>query len=94
MKPRTDRFVRRVALATAPLVFSSALAGAAPPTSCVNPGGTGGCFASLQAAVDAATDGTTIDVAAGTYVENVVITQAKRLSIRGAGAGLTVLDGG
>lgn len=94
MKPRIDRSARCVALATMSLVLSAVQAGAAPPTSCVNPGGTGGCFATLQAAVDAATYGTTIDVAAGTYVENVVIAQAKRLVIRGAGAGLTVLDGG
>jgi hypothetical protein len=44
--------------------------------------------------VDAAAYDTTIEVAAGLYVENVVISQAKRLTIHGAGAGLTVFDGG
>lgn len=66
---------------------------AAAPVPCVAPGGAGGCFASIQAAVDAATTASVIDVAAGTYVENVVITAPPVLTIRGAGAGLTIVDG-
>ncbi len=42
---------------------------------CVRPGGAGGCFASLQAAVDAAAPGDWIQVAAGTYSESVFITR-------------------
>ena len=48
-------------------------------TLCVTPGGTGGCYATLQAAVDAATDGDTIRVAQGTYAETVVLTKSLTL---------------
>ena len=54
-------------------------------TKCVNPGGTGGCFASINAAVAAAASNDTIKVAAGTYHEDVLIP--KPLSIVGAGGG-------
>ena len=75
-------------LATAPAAFAVTL--------CVNPGGTGGCFAAIQAAVDAAQNGDLIDVAAGTYAENVSIPSglgAIELAIKGAGAGSTIIDG-
>ena len=63
-------------------------------TLCVNPGGTGGCFASIQAAVDAAVSRDRIEIAAGTYVGGVSIPARKgTITIDGAGAGLTVLDG-
>lgn len=45
------------------LAGSSGLAGAAE---CVNPGGTGGCFDSIQDAVDAANPGEKINVNQGT----------------------------
>ena len=61
-------------------------------TFCVNPGGTGGCFSSIQAAVDAASPGTTIDVAAGTYAE-IVQVRTRNLTIRGSGASATTLTG-
>jgi hypothetical protein len=54
-------------------------------TSCVNPGGTGGCFASLQTAVDAALDNDLIEIEAGTYNGGFALS-AKRLTITGAGA--------
>jgi hypothetical protein len=60
---------------------------------CVNPGGTGGCFAAIQAAVDAAGGGDEIEVAAGTYAEAVVIPAGERHVIRGAGATATTVDG-
>jgi hypothetical protein len=60
---------------------------------CVTPGGGGGCFATIQAAVDAAAMDDIIDVAAGTYTENVVVGAGSRLTIQGAGAGATVVDG-
>ena len=62
-------------------------------TLCVNPGGTSGCFASVQAAVDAAASGDTIAIAAGTYVENVLI-EGKRLDVVGEDAATTIIDGG
>jgi len=70
------------------LLGTSALAMGA--TKCVNPGGTGGCFASINAAVAAAASNDTIKVAAGTYHEDVVIP--KPLSIVGAGAGHSIVD--
>ena len=45
-------------------------------------------FATIQSAVDAAPPGGTVNVAAGTYVEQVVIS-GKNLTLAGAGAGVT-----
>jgi len=56
---------------------------------CVNPGGTGGCFASIQGAVNAASNGDTINIAAGNYPEQVTIS--KSLTIVGADKGTTML---
>jgi len=69
------------------------VAGAAP-NFCVNPGGTGGCLSSIQAAVDASKPGTMITLEAGTYAETVVAAKPTRLTIVGAGAATTVIDGG
>lgn len=60
------------------------------PTACVNPGGTGGCFATIQAAVDSTPGTLVIDIAAGTYAENVRVVGRKTL--RGAGSGVTTLS--
>ncbi len=54
---------------------------------CVNPGGTNGCFATIGAAVAAAEAGDTINVAAGTYNEQVTLNKAN-LILRGAQAGI------
>lgn len=51
-----------------------------------------GCFATLQAAVDAADDGDTIKIAAGTFAGGVTIDKSVKLV--GAGAGQTVISGG
>ena len=59
-------------------------------TSCVNPGGTKGCFDSINDAVAAAKPGGTINVAPGTYNEDVVID--KPLSLVGAGPNKTIID--
>src|SRR5271154_1642342 len=67
-------------------IFLPALAFA----SCVNPGGTKGCFDSIAAAVAAAKPGTTIIVAPGTYKEDVVVDRP--LSLIGAGPGKTTID--
>ncbi len=50
------------------------------------------CFASLQAAVNAANDGDTIAINAGTFAGGVTIT--KSLALRGAGAETTTIRGG
>ena len=70
--------------------------GAVPATQaatlCVAPGGSGGCFATIQAAIDAASPGDTINVAASTYAEN-LSAFGKNLTINGAGAGATIISG-
>jgi hypothetical protein len=48
-------------------------------TLCVNPGGSAGCYASIQDAVNAAGDADTIRVAQGTYLETVVLTKSVTL---------------
>lgn len=63
---------------------------AAAATLCVNQGGTGGCLASIQAAVAAASAGDTIRVAEGTYYEDVSVT--KPLFLVGAHEHNTIID--
>src|SRR5436309_16038890 len=57
---------------------------------CVNNGGSNGCYSTIQAAVSAAANHDTIQVAAGTYKESVTVN--KSLSLIGAGAGQTIID--
>ena len=59
-------------------------------SNCVNPGGKGGCHSTIAAAVAAASPGSTIKVAPGTYKEDVVI--GKSLSLIGAGFSDTIID--
>ncbi len=59
-------------------------------TQCVNPGGTQGCFASINAAIAASAPNDTINVWAGTYTEYVVIP--KPLHIIGADPATTTVD--
>jgi hypothetical protein len=72
------------------------MAGARPRTAwaaalCVNPGGTGGCYASIQEAVTAAGDGDIVRVAEGFYTEIVMITKSLALA-GGWNADFTVQD--
>ncbi|MEJ2394300.1 MAG: choice-of-anchor Q domain-containing protein [Candidatus Thiodiazotropha sp.] len=53
---------------------------------------TGTPFCSISAGIDAAADGDTITISAGTYSENPTIL--KSLTISGAGSDLTIVDGG
>lgn len=59
-------------------------------TSCVNPHGTNGCEKSIQKAVSAASPGDTINVASGTYAEDVVIDRT--IALVGAGVGRSIID--
>jgi parallel beta-helix repeat protein len=78
-------------LAAVLLLGSGAVAHAGSSTECVNPGGTGGCFSSIQAAVNAAVRGDLITVAAGTYSEVVSVTIP--LTITGSGTSSTTVNG-
>jgi len=57
---------------------------------CVNPAGSGGCYSTIQSAVDNATAKDVIKVGPGTYKEGVVI--GIPLSLIGAGAGQSTID--
>ena len=78
------------------LIAGAASAKTPPPTFTVC---ASGCdFSMIQDAVAAAVPGTTIDVGPGTYVENVTVnavTSSKKLklTIEGAGAASTFVDG-
>jgi hypothetical protein len=59
-------------------------------TLCV--GASPGCYATIQAALDAASDGETIQVAPGSYAGPITI--AKSIRLVGAGAAVTIIRGG
>ncbi|MDP3790076.1 MAG: right-handed parallel beta-helix repeat-containing protein, partial [Candidatus Omnitrophota bacterium] len=51
-------------------------------------------YKNIQDAVDAASDGDTISIAAGTYVlTETTVIDGKELNVKGAGSGLTIIDG-
>jgi hypothetical protein len=81
-------------LAVSSLVLLASLLPREGSATCVNPSGMDGCFASIQAAVDAAADFETIEIAPGVYSEVVAITQREGLTLQGAGADETRLDPG
>ncbi len=62
------------------------------PTRCVNPGGTGGCFATIQSAIDAAPPNVPITVFPGTYDEDVNVNKPG-IRLLGSGAGSTNIRG-
>jgi hypothetical protein len=88
MKTNSWLAISLIASAAPPLTLGSQPAGAA--TLCVNPGGIGGCFKTIGAAVAAASAGDTIQVAPGTYSEDVII--GKSLSLIGANNANTIID--
>ncbi|WP_038037640.1 right-handed parallel beta-helix repeat-containing protein [Thermorudis peleae] len=63
---------------------------AAAGSACVNPSGAGGCFTSIQTAINAVVAGGVVTVEPGTYHEMVTIT--KPVILKGAGASVTILD--
>lgn len=75
---------------SAALFIVIAAAPAAAATLCVSPGGHDGCFATISAAVAAASPGDTIQIAHGTYAETVTI--AKPVSLVGANRHNTRID--
>jgi hypothetical protein len=89
-----QRFMGNVPLKTGILFCASALFVACQPvlaaTLCVNSTGASGCQATIGAAVSAASSGDTIQVAAGTYKEDVTV--GKTLSLIGAGSATTIID--
>lgn len=87
MKPAQIRLWSAFCCVAAFAAFSQT---ALAKTLCVNPGGTGGCYATIQAAVTAASPNDVVDVAAGTYAEQVVIR--KSLSLIGAGYSSTSIN--
>jgi hypothetical protein len=76
------------------ILFALAMVGShsvlSAATLCVNPGGINGCYDSIVTAVAAAAANDTIDVAAGTYQEYVVID--KPLSIIGENRNTTIIE--
>ncbi|MFM8625886.1 MAG: choice-of-anchor Q domain-containing protein [Actinomycetota bacterium] len=63
-------------------------------TSCSSPGYVGATHASIQAAMNAASSGDVVHVCAGTYSISTRLEITKTLTLRGAGASSTILDGG
>jgi pectin methylesterase-like acyl-CoA thioesterase len=51
-----------------------------------------GTFATIQAAVNAASNGDTVQIAAGTYQEQVTVNGLTNLTIEGAGQGQTIIQ--
>ncbi len=98
-RSRARRPLALVLTTAAAVLALPAMASAA--TQLVSPGGTDSAdctvtaCAHIQAAVDAAADGDTISIAAGTYASepNNQVRITKPLTVTGAGIGQTILDG-
>lgn len=80
----------RLILPAASLLIFAAAATSNAATLCVNPKGRNGCFSKINDAVAAASANDTIQVANGTYKEDVII--GKPLSLVGANRKRTVID--
>ncbi|MCZ6479450.1 MAG: right-handed parallel beta-helix repeat-containing protein [candidate division NC10 bacterium] len=60
---------------------------------CVNVGGTGGCFASIQAAIDAASAGNTVTIDKGVYLQQFDVPVAKTgLTVKGKSRKKVIID--
>jgi hypothetical protein len=85
--------IRRIVLAVGlavTLCAAGSPSGRAATTLCV--GGKPGCYATIQGAVDAAHDGDTIEIGVGTFRGGITIL--KDMTLVGAGAGATTIQGG
>ena len=80
------------AIFAATVFFAFAAAGAWSRGAGLCVGSKPGCYATIQAAVDAAHDGDMIKLAAGTFSGGVTID--KSVSLVGAGAAATIIKGG
>lgn len=61
------------------ILISISVGTALAATLCVNTSGTGGCFSSIQAAINAAAPGDTLFIKEGIYTENVVVKKPLQL---------------
>lgn len=89
--------LRGVGLGLLLLVFwlAASWSTAQAATLCVDKTNSPPCYATIQAAVNAASAGDTINIAAGTYQDGqITVPSGKSLSLVGSGAGTTILDGG
>lgn len=81
------------ALALAVILAAGASQPAFAATYCVNPGGTGGCSATIQAAVNKATAaGDVVQVAHGTYKEDVAISSKNSIALLADHDENTIID--
>ena len=81
MRKKIKHFITAVTLATVTVLLALFIIKpvARAADQCVAPGGAGGCFSTVQAAVNAVGNGETVRVVAGTYNENVVINKSLTL---------------
>jgi hypothetical protein len=77
-------------VAVSALLVGATATSAGAATLCVGP--KAGCFAQIQPAVNAAADGDTIALAAGTFAGGITID--KSINLQGAGAAKTTISGG
>jgi hypothetical protein len=87
---RLTRYLAVATLVAACVAGGAAAHARAAATICVGAGK--GCYQALQPAFDAAHDGDTIKIAAGTYAGGVTVDAS--VKIVGAGAGKTIIKGG
>lgn len=81
------------ALYLIPALIVGAASGSFAATLCVNPGGTGGCYATVDSAVAASARGDVVQIAAGSYPSCVVVPAKHHVTLQGAGRDQTILVG-